>query len=85
MPRFYIDTSDQERFVRDLDGLEFADVEAAMNAAADALSDMAHDALPGGEARTFLAIVRDEHGRTLVQATMSFGVTWMPLPERNRL
>ena len=78
MPRFFIDSSDQERFVRDEDGLEFEDVEAAMNAAADGLSDMARDALPGGESRTFIAIVRDEQGRTLVQTTMSFGVVWMP-------
>ncbi len=78
VPRFFIDTSDQERFVRDEDGLEFEDVEAAMNAAADCLSYMARDALPGGESRTFIAIVRDEQGRTLVQTTMSFGVVWMP-------
>ncbi len=78
MPRFCIDTSDQQRFVRDEDGLEFADVEVAVNAAEDAMSDMAQDAFPGGESRTFLAIVRDEHGRTLVQATMSFRVNWLP-------
>ncbi len=78
MPRFFIDTSDQARFIRDEDGLELEDVEAAMNAAAEGLSDMARDALPGGESRTFIAIVRDEHGRTLVQASMSFGVIWMP-------
>ena len=78
MPRFYIDTSDQSRFVRDADGLEFDDVEAAMNAAAHGLVDMAHDALPGGESRTFIAIVRNEQGNTLVQTSMSFGVVWMP-------
>ena len=78
VPRFFIDTSDQARFIRDEDGIEFEDVEAAMNAAADGLSDMARDALPGGESRTFIAIVRDEQGRTLVQTTMSFGVVWMP-------
>ncbi len=78
VPRFFIDTSDQQRFVRDEEGLVFGDVEAAMNAAAGGLADMAADALPGGESRTFIAIVRDEQGRTLVQTTMSFGVVWMP-------
>ena len=78
MPRFYIDTSDQNRFVRDEDGIELEDVDAAMNAAADGLADMARDTLPGGEGRTFVAIVRDGDGRTLVQTTMSFGVVWMP-------
>ena len=38
---------------------------------------MARDELPDGDSRTFIAIVRDEDGRTLVQATMSFSVTWM--------
>ena len=78
VPRFFIDTSDQARFIRDEDGIELQDVEAAMNAAADGLCDMARDALPGGESRTFIAIVRNEHGRTLVQTSMSFGVVWMP-------
>ena len=77
MPRFYIDTSDQERFVRDQEGYEFADVQAAKNAAVDALPDMARDELPDGDNRTFTAVVRDDQDRTLVQATMSFSVTWM--------
>ena len=77
MPRFYIDTSDQEHFIRDQEGYEFEDVEAAKTAAVDALPDMARDELPDGDSRTFIAIVRDEQGKTLVQATMSFAVTWM--------
>ena len=77
MPRFYVDTSDQLRFVRDEDGLEFEDVEAAMNAAADALSDMAHDTLLRGGSRSFIAVIRDEHGATLAQATMCFGITFL--------
>ncbi len=77
MPRFYIDTSDQARFVHDQEGLEFEDVEAAKDAAVDALPDMARDVLPDGDSRTFIAVVRDEKGRTLLQATMSFSVTWM--------
>ena len=76
VPRFYIDTADQHRFIRDEDGLELEDVEAAMNAAADGLADMARDTLPGGEGRTFIAIVWDEDDRTLVQTTMSFGVVF---------
>ncbi len=77
MPHFYIDTSDQERFNRDQEGYQFESVEAAKNAAVDALPDMARDELPDGDSRTFTAIVRDARGQTLVQATMSFAVTWM--------
>ena len=46
MPRFFIDTSDQKRFVRDEIGIECKDVEAAKTAAVDALPDMARP--PGG-------------------------------------
>ena len=77
MPVFFIDTSDQDIFVRDLEGHDFADLQAAKTAAVSALPDMARDELPDGDNRIFLAVVRDEEGRNLVQATMSFGVTWM--------
>ena len=77
MPRFYIDTGDQRYFVRDDVGCEFDDLEAAKDAALDALPDMARDELADRDGRTFLAVVRNACGRTLVQATMSFAVTWM--------
>lgn len=75
MPRFYIDTSDEELFVRDEDGRDYVDVEAAKQAAVDALPDMAREALPDGDVRTFLAIVRGEDGRALLQASLKLQVT----------
>ena len=77
MPRFFIDTSDQHVFIRDDVGMEYEDIEAAKTAAVDALPDMARQELPDGDARAFLAVVRDEHGRTLIQATMNFSVAWL--------
>ena len=77
MPRFFIDTSDQDRFVRDETGYEFDDVEAAKAAAVDALPDMARDELPDGDARTFLAIVRGSNGAPLLQASLTLHVTSM--------
>ena len=74
MPRFFIDTSDQERFVRDETGHECVDLEDAKRLAVDALPDMARDELPDGDDRTFLAIVRGEDGRTLLQCTLSLHV-----------
>ena len=38
MPRYYVDTSDEETFVLDDIGLEVADLEAAKNAAVDSES-----------------------------------------------
>lgn len=75
MTRFFIDTSDQDRFVRDEAGLEFEDVEAAKAAAVDALPDMARDELPDGDARTFLAIVRGADGGPLLQACLTLHIT----------
>ncbi len=77
MPRFYIDTSDQETLLLDEEGHEFEDVEDARTAAIDALPDMARDVLPDGDNRAFIAIVRDEHSRVLLQASLSFNVVWL--------
>lgn len=72
--RFFIDTSDEETFVRDEDGFSFDDAEAAKAAAIDALPDMARECLPDGDARTFLAIVRAEDGKPLFQAALTLHV-----------
>ena len=77
MPRFFVDTSDQQHFVRDITGHEFEDVDAARSAASAVLPDMARDVLPDGDARTFLAIVRDDQHRTLLQASLSLSVVWL--------
>ena len=83
MPLFFIDTSDEDQFIRDSTGLEFEDLEAAKAAAVDALPDMARDKLPDGDSRAFLAIVRAEDGRSLLQATLTLHVTSLvPTAER---
>ena len=79
MPLFYIDTSDdtsdQNRFVRDEEGLECRDLDAAKARAVAALPDMARDELPDGDTRTFLAIVRDGEGRSLLRASLTLSVS----------
>lgn len=75
MPRFFIDTCDQDHFVRDETGDEYEDVEAAKTAAVDALPDMARDELPDGDARTFMALVRGPSGEPLLQASLLFQIT----------
>lgn len=77
MPLFFIDTSDEDRFVRDETGHDFEDVEAAKAAAVDALPDMARDTLPDGDARTFLAVVRGADGGALLQASLTLHVSSM--------
>lgn len=80
MPRFFIDTSDQQEFVRDDVGAEYADLEAARAAATTVLPDMARNELPDGDTRTLLAIVRREDGRIALQASLTFQVTYDPEP-----
>ena len=75
MPRFYIDTSDGDVFIRDETGYEFADFAVAKSEAIAALPEMAKDALLDGDAQAFLAIVREEDGRALLQASLSFCAT----------
>ena len=75
MPLFFIDTSDEQCFIRDEQGHEFDDVEAAKVAAVDALPDMARDVLPDGDTRQFLAIVRGSDGLSLLQASLTLHVT----------
>lgn len=83
MLRFYIDTSDEDDFIKDETGLDLPDLEAAKAAAVDALPDMARDKLPDGDRRMFLAIVRDAEGRPLLQASLSLQVTSLvPTGER---
>ena len=78
MPKFFIDTSDQDLFIYDTEGHNFKDFEAAKLAAVRALSDMVRDQLGQSDDRTFLAIVRDEAGDTLIQARVVFDVRWAP-------
>jgi len=54
MPRFYFDTFNGSLWVGDPEGIECPDVEAAMELAKVAMSDMAHDELPGGEGLTIM-------------------------------
>jgi hypothetical protein len=77
MAKLFIDTSDQDRFIRDEIGYEFESEQAAKTAAIDALPDMARDELPDGDARSFSAIVRDQRGRPVLQASLTLRVMSM--------
>jgi len=75
MPRFFIDTCDEDAFCRDDDGWEFEDIEGAKDAAIAALPEMAKDKLPQGDARTFMAVVRGENGNALVRVSLALNTT----------
>lgn len=65
MRRYFFDAYDGDRFVPDTNGLELPDLAAAKIEARKALPDIARDALPGGDQRTFLICVKNEAGQVV--------------------
>ncbi|NBJ10648.1 DUF6894 family protein [Microvirga arsenatis] len=78
MPRYFFDTDDGELFVADQQGIELASLEAAKLEAQKALAEMARDALPDGDQRTFAAVVKDETGRVLLRMGLTLVVEQGP-------
>ena len=76
MPRFFIDTHDDDMFVEDDQGLDLPNAEAAQKIALAALPDMARDRVQDGKHRTFCASVRDEAGTSLYKATLTLSGEW---------
>lgn len=71
MPRYYFDTYDGERFVPDPDGADLPDLTAAKAETQKALPDIARDALPNGNHRTFMVSVREGTGEMLARASLT--------------
>ncbi|GJE29110.1 DUF6894 family protein [Methylobacterium organophilum] len=76
MPRYFVDTSDDDLFVEDEEGQELAGVNDARRLALSVLPDMAREKMPNGDRRSFLAIVRDEGGRVVYRATLTLRGEW---------
>ena len=78
MPRFYFDTHDGSTLVRDVEGHELADMNAARNLAMDVLPDMARDQkTDDNDRRDFIVDVRDDDHRVIYTACMSLLGRWM--------
>jgi hypothetical protein len=74
MPRYFFDTRDGDRFVRDDDGLELDGIEQARDEATRGLTDLAGDALPKAVRRELAIEVRDEADRQRLRASLWFEV-----------
>jgi hypothetical protein len=76
MPRYFIDTNNDDTFVEDDEGQNLPDAVTARELALAALPDMARDKLPDGDYRTFCASVRDENGTMIYKATLTLVGEW---------
>ncbi|MEE1655576.1 hypothetical protein VB618_05150 [Microvirga sp. CF3062] len=78
MPRYFFDTYDGSRLVSDNEGLELQNIAMAKAEAQKVLPDMARDALPGDDQKTFIVSVRDEAGQVVLRAALSLIVETSP-------
>ena len=74
MPRYFFDTYDGERLTPDEEGLEMQDLATAKAEAQRALPDIAREALPDSNHRTFVISVRDEADHVVLRAALSLVV-----------
>ena len=77
MPRYFIDTDDDDFLLIDRDGVELDSDATARLYAQDALPDMARDKMPDGERRTFVVAVRNEAGEVIYRATLTLRGEWV--------
>jgi hypothetical protein len=78
LPRYFFDTYDGSRLVSDNEGLELQNIDMAKAEAQKALPDLARDALPGDDQKTFIVSVRDEAGQVVLRAALSLIVETTP-------
>ncbi len=79
MPRYYFDTHDGDTFFEDDEGQDLDRIEEVRLQAQSGLADKARDVVPGnGPERTMTVRVRDETGKTVLRAGLSFIVEIQP-------
>jgi len=74
MPRYFIDLHDGANFVRDTDGFDLADDEAARLKLVRILGRIAQEFASEPERQDVLAIVRDEAGAGILRARLSLDI-----------
>ncbi|UPK31132.1 DUF6894 family protein [Bradyrhizobium sp. 195] len=65
MPHYFFDTRDNNIFVPDDIGAQFATIDEVKHEASRAMADFAKDVLPGSVLRTLAIEVRDDFGPVL--------------------
>jgi len=80
--RYYFDIHDGAEFVRDEEGFEFDNLEAAVQAATHSAAEIGQDRLVKGDFSDVVIEVRDEHYQKVLTVTASMRINrHHPLPE----
>ena len=72
--RFFFDTNESGRVLRDDDGVELPSIVGAERQALAALGEIAKDELPRGDVRYIEMQVRDDKGTVLLTAALTLQV-----------
>lgn len=75
--RYFFDVDDGERRTVDRDGHELASRAAVRQEAVAVLPAVAADVLPRDDRRTFQVTVRDDDGRPVFHASLTFAAGWL--------
>ncbi len=78
MPRYFLDFQDGELWLKDEEGQEYEDLQAARDAAIAALPDIGREAPPPDGKRDFVAYVRDDSGAQLCTVRLNLAAECDP-------
>ena len=70
MPRYFFDTDNGERQIRDENGIDLPSTDDIGPTTRDLLFDLGHAEFLNGKHRVFTAAVRDERGLTVYKGSM---------------
>jgi hypothetical protein len=76
VPHFYFDIDDGECETRDEEGVDLPDLEAARDEAVSVLPAIAREVLPASDRQGLAVSVRDETGRIVFRARLTFVAEW---------
>jgi hypothetical protein len=74
MPRYFLDFTDTGELLRDDEGMELVDLEAARMEALASLGEIAKDQLRDGDHRDFIIDIREGAGPVVLRVSLSLRV-----------
>lgn len=74
MPRYFIDLHDGAHFVRDNEGFDLPDTDAAREKLVRIMAKIAQGFAPVPERQDYLAVVRDENRAVVLRARLSLDI-----------